>query len=75
MQFEEFEVAWPELIEEAAERWRRLTRLDIQAVQSDMDQLIDSVAERYGKRRSEAEKEVYEWIVRQRSPAKKRASG
>lgn len=73
MQFEEFETSWPHIQQQAAEHWRRLTRIDIQSVQGKTEYLVESVAERYGKPQAEAEKEVYDWILRQQAAFKKRA--
>ncbi|MEM8750647.1 MAG: CsbD family protein [Pseudomonadota bacterium] len=52
--------------DKARQRWVKLTNDDISSAAGQRDAIVAKIEERYGKRRSEAEKEFDEWHLRQR---------
>jgi uncharacterized protein YjbJ (UPF0337 family) len=58
---------WMQLKGKVREKWGKLTTDDIDVIQGRADQLIGRVQERYGIGRSEAEKQVKEFMMAMKS--------
>lgn len=53
---------WEQFSGDAKRQWGKLTDDDLAVVEGDADKLAGKIRERYGKRKEEAERDVYEWI-------------
>ena len=55
---------WLQLKGKVREKWGKLTNDDLEKVQGRTEQLVGRIQERYGIARTEAERQVNEWIRR-----------
>ena len=53
---------WNQLKGKVREKWGNLTNDDIDVIKGRSDQLVGRIQERYGIERSEAERQVKEWM-------------
>jgi len=53
---------WNQLKGKVREKWGNLTNDDIDVIQGRTEQLVGRIQERYGMARSEAERQVKDWI-------------
>ncbi len=56
--------AWQVLCQEMRKRWTKLTDEDLEAITREPDQLLDRIQERYGMTKSDAERELRQWLYR-----------
>jgi uncharacterized protein YjbJ (UPF0337 family) len=62
MNSDEMKGKWTQMKGRARERWGELTDDELAQVEGDREQLIGLVQERYGRARTEAEREVDQWM-------------
>jgi len=53
---------WKQLKGKVREKWGNLTNDDVDVIQGQTEQLVGRVQERYGIARTEAERQVKDWI-------------
>lgn len=54
---------WTQIKGRVREKWGKLTADDVEVIQGRAEQLIGRIQERYGVGRSEAERQVKDWIA------------
>ena len=59
---------WLQLKGKVREKWGKLTNDDLEKVQGRTEQLVGRIQERYGIARTEAERQVNEWIKGVKEP-------
>ena len=62
MNWDRVEGNWKEFKGKAQQKWGKLTNDDLDTIQGRAEQLIGRVQERYGVARTEAERQVREWM-------------
>ncbi|GHA44141.1 UPF0337 protein [Amylibacter ulvae] len=62
MNWDQIEGKWKQLKGNAKEQWGELTDDELDQASGKRDKLVGLVQERYGKAKSEAEKEVDSWL-------------
>lgn len=62
MNSDELKGKWTQIKGQAREKWGELSDDDLARVEGDREQLIGLIQERYGRARSEAEREVDQWM-------------
>lgn len=67
MNWDQVEGRWDQLKGSAREQWGKLTDSEVQEAKGNREKMAGLVQEKYGKTKEDAEREVDEWIARQRA--------
>jgi uncharacterized protein YjbJ (UPF0337 family) len=67
MNWTELEGKWEKLKGEAKVQWNKFTEEDLKSIGGKLDRLTQTVADRYGVKKEQAQKEVDEWANKLRA--------